>query len=232
MGKQIPIIVANWKMHKTAAEAKKFLQGLAVPKNVRVMVAPPFTAISAAAEAAKNVAIGAQNMHEAEAGAFTGEISAEMLKSAGAQFVILGHSERRKLLHESDAFIAQKVRRALSSGLLPILCIGETEAERRKGITNDALRRQLEGVELGKMMIAYEPIWAIGTGKTATPEMAEETHLAIRSMIGTDNIPLLYGGSVTPQNVQSLLKQPHIDGALVGGASLDVHQFTQIIGAL
>jgi triosephosphate isomerase len=234
MGKQNPIIIANWKMYKTAQEAKQFLETLHTSARVKVWIAPPFTAIAAAVETAqKGVMIGAQNMHEAEEGAFTGEVSARMLKSLGAQFVILGHSERRRLYHESDPLVAQKVGRAQASGLVPVVCIGETEEERRLGKTEAVLRRQLEAIELkGEMVIAYEPVWAIGTGQAATPEIAAATHAAIRKMVGQETIPLIYGGSVKPDNAPTFLKQPHIDGLLIGGASLDVHQLNQIMGAV
>lgn len=245
MRTRIPIIAANWKMNKTGTQAAEFIHKLApeiLHLSTRIFVAPAFTAIAVAAHAAHGtkIVIGAQNMHEAEEGPFTGEVSAPMLKEAGARFVILGHSERRRLFHETDAQINSKVKRALSDGLLPLLCIGETLEERSKDQTKNVLSRQLEESlkEIGpcEMVIAYEPVWAIGTGKTATPEIAEEAHSFIREVIArnwgrpaAERLNILYGGSVTPENAPSLLKKSDIDGALVGGASLDPHKFIQII---
>lgn len=244
-----PIIAANWKMHQTIGQAQTFIQKLAdlvsdVP--ARIFIAPPFTAISAAAQAASStkIVIGAQNMHEADSGPFTGEISASMLKDAGARFVILGHSERRSIFQESDALINRKMQRALEGKqLLPILCIGETQKERDAGKVKETIQGQLEAclkeISPSEIVLAYEPVWAIGTGKTATPEMAEEAHLICREFLGSlwgkpvaERTSIIYGGSVTPETAPLLLKQSNIDGALVGGASLDIEKFIQIIGSL
>lgn len=247
MKTRIPIIAGNWKMHKTIGQAREFIQKLAEalpPVATRIFIAPSYTAIQAAAEAASStkIVIGAQNMHEAESGAFTGAVSASMLKDAGARFVILGHSERRQLFHETNPLINRKIKRAIAEGLLPILCIGETQKERDAKETKKILRLQLEEclkeISPTEIVVAYEPVWAIGTGKTATPEMAEEAHLLCREFLNTlwgkstaEHLNILYGGSVTPETAFSLLKQPNIDGALVGGASLHVDKFIQIIGA-
>ena len=243
-----PIIAGNWKMYKTAEEARNYIAQLAslveeVP--VRVCLATPFTAIHASFHAAKDtrITIGAQNMHSALEGAYTGEISAHMLKEAGASFVLLGHSERRHYFHESNAEINKKIHRAYAEDLLAILCIGEQQEERESGKTEDVLKQQLvEGLkgvtenQLTNLVIAYEPVWAIGTGKMATPEMAEETHAMIREILSSlfskahaDRLSILYGGSVKPESISSLMRQPNIDGALVGGASLDPKIFSQII---
>ncbi len=239
--KRAPIIAGNWKMYKTAAEAASFVSALAplvANASARVLIAPPFTAIHAAAAAAKNttIVIGAQNMSDAVEGAFTGEISSRMLVEAGARFVLLGHSERRALFHETDPFIRLKIQRALLDGLLPILCIGESEEQRTQGKTKSVLEGQLaaclEGIEPRELVIAYEPIWAIGTGKTATPEMAQEAHSQCRAFVkglwGRD-LPILYGGSVKPDLIGALMQMPDIDGALVGGASLEVASFAKLI---
>jgi triosephosphate isomerase len=241
MLKRIPIIVANWKMYKTGAEAQEFLtqiEGKLVP-SAKVFIAPSFTALPVM-KAAQGIIIGAQNMHEADEGAFTGEISARMLKEAGAKFVILGHSERRRLFHETDVIVHQKLKKAFSSQLLPILCIGETLEDRESGKTLDVLSYQLKtaltGLAPAELILAYEPVWAIGTGKTATPEIAQEAHHFCRGLLkklwGEDHAAkthILYGGSVTPETASALAKQPDIDGALVGGASLDPAKFIQII---
>ncbi len=245
MPKKIPIIAANWKMYKTGAETEAFLDLFKVklpPAAIKIFIAPSFTALPIAHEAAKGTAvvIGGQNMHEADEGAFTGEISARMLKDAGAKFVILGHSERRRLFHETDAIIHQKLKKALSSQLTPILCVGETLEDRESKKTFDILSHQLEqalsGIAPAELILAYEPVWAIGTGKTATPEIAQEAHHFCRGLLkklwGEDHAAkthILYGGSVTPETAPALAKQPDIDGALVGGASLDVAKFIQII---
>lgn len=242
------IIAGNWKMHKTSSEAATFVAAL-LPKienaPSKVMIAPAFTAIARAAEAAKgsSVQIGAQNMSDADEGAYTGEVSARMLKEEGAEFVILGHSERRSHFHESDLHIHNKLKRAISEKIPAILCIGETDEERSSGHTHDVLTNQLLGAleglkeeDLQDLIIAYEPVWAIGTGKTATPELAQEVHAMIRAYMKknfseklAERLPILYGGSVKPANIQSILQMPDIDGALVGGASLDVESFTQMV---
>lgn len=240
MLKRTPIIVANWKMHKTGAEAQEFLTQIQgkIPSSVKVFIAPPFTALSVMKP--QGVVLGGQNMHEADEGAFTGEISARMLKAAGAQFVLLGHSERRRLFHETDHLIHQKLQKAISSQLIPVLCIGETLEERRAKKTFDVLSTQLKAaltrISPAEIVLAYEPVWAIGTGQTATPEMAQEVHQFCRSFLqklwGEEiaaKTSILYGGSVTPETAPALAKQPDIDGALVGGASLDAAKFIQII---
>lgn len=241
-------IIGNWKMHMTASETESFVKKL-LPQlgetTTFVGITPPFTSIGTAVFEAMGsyLNVGAQNMSEHPKGAFTGEISSIMLKESGATFVILGHSERRAHFHEDDQMIHRKVKRALEEDLLPILCVGETEKEREGGIAEKVLKRQLEEAlkdflngQLENIVIAYEPIWAIGTGKTATPEMAEETHKLIRLFIKekwgkeiSERIPLIYGGSVKPDNGKALLEQPNIDGALIGGASLEVGSFVELI---
>ena len=231
-------------MYKTRGEAQEFIRKLKLPAGVKVLITPPFTALAAVAElnsaVLATVLVGAQNMHEAEEGAFTGEISARMIKDAGGKFVLLGHSERRRLFHETDAKINLKFQKATSSGLLPVLCVGETLEERQGGKTHQVLSHQiktaLQDLPPAEFVLAYEPVWAIGTGQTATPEIAEEAHVYCRGLIGklwgqefAEKTPILYGGSVTPETAPALAKQPNIDGALVGGASLDVNKFTQII---
>lgn len=242
------LIAGNWKMHKTLPEAiqfvEKILPGLRTDA-ITAWIAPPFTALHACSQAARGSAlkIGGQNLSEHESGAFTGEISGKMLADAGASFVIIGHSERRQLFHETGAQIATKLTRALDAGLVPILCIGETAEERQWGHTHQVLARQLEEAlhatapaRLFQLVVAYEPVWAIGTGQTATPEIAQEAHHWIRGVLGrllggplSDSLRLLYGGSVKPSNIGELLRQPDIDGALVGGASLEVDSFLQLI---
>ncbi len=235
-------------MYKTGEEAKEFIYTLTPHlKQCRpeVYLAPSFTAIYPAYLAARDtkIVIGAQNMHEASEGAFTGEVSAAMLKEVHAAFVILGHSERRNLFCESDALIQRKVRRALAEKIRPILCIGEKQEERDLRQTQSVLSRQLDGAlmevsaeELSEIVIAYEPVWAIGTGKTATPELAEEAHAFIRSYLdkrwsfkAADGVRILYGGSVKVDNIAALMAMPNIDGALVGGASLKVESFAKLI---
>ena len=242
-----PLIVANWKMYKTSKEAHAFIQALAQEIHLerRVFIAPPFTAIPAAvlASAGSRIAIGAQNMHDQREGAFTGEVSVQMLKDLNATFVILGHSERRQQWGESDQLINKKIHLALQEQLLPILCVGESLKEREGNNHSQILKHQLqaclEGLtpsQVASLIIAYEPIWAIGTGKTATTEVAQETHLIIRSFLEeafglecSQKACLLYGGSVKPDNIASLMAQTDIDGVLVGGASLDVRSFINIV---
>ena len=241
------IIVGNWKMYKTTREASAYLEEflpLIEGANAKVFLAVPHTSIATAAKSAKGtgVTIGAQNMNDAREGAFTGEIAALMLKEAGAEFVLLGHSERRHVFGEKNEFIQRKVVRALQDDLTPILCVGETSAERESGRTEEVIQNQisecLEGVpkeEAGKLIVAYEPVWAIGTGKTATPEMAQQIHAFCRSCLSDlfgkrkgDLIPILYGGSVNVKNVEELTLQEDIDGVLVGGASLDPNILAEI----
>ncbi len=248
MVKRPTIIAGNWKMHKTTKEAVQFVHALAPQiksASCRILVAPSFTAIGPCSEAAANtsIEIGAQNMSDRDEGAFTGEVSARMLKDVGATFVILGHSERRQHFNEIDEHIHHKLNQALRESMPPILCIGESEQERDSGRSEAVLKKQLDGAlnelteqELNPLMIAYEPVWAIGTGKSATPEIAEETHKAIRAHLAdkwsynfAEQIPILYGGSVKPNNIEPLLNQPNIDGALIGGASLDVEAFSTMV---
>jgi triosephosphate isomerase (TIM) len=245
---RIPLIAGNWKMFKTTAEARAFISALSqeiASTERRVFLATPFTAIEGAVDAAKGtrISIGAQNMHDQIEGAYTGEISARMLKGCGASFVLLGHSERRHYFAETNAFIHSKVLRALQEGLTPVLCVGELAHERESGSHETVLKDQLveclaglTAEQAAEMVIAYEPVWAIGTGKTATPEIAQEVHLFIRQWLeerfGREcamKMCLLYGGSVKPDNIASLMQQTDIDGVLVGGAALDVKSFAQIV---
>jgi triosephosphate isomerase len=237
-------IIGNWKMYKTVQETVTFVRGLLeADLKQTVYIAVPFTAISEAAALAKksNVVIGAQNMNDANVGAYTGEIAGVMLKSAGAEFVLIGHSERRLYFKESNEFINRKLLRALEDKLLPVLCIGETFEEKEMGQTEQVLRTQLE-IGLAnldpskKIVIAYEPVWAIGTGKTATPELANQIQEFIRNTIGElfspefgETTSILYGGSVNGGNAEALTKEPNIDGVLVGGASLSLESFIQIV---
>lgn len=236
-------------MNKTVTEAIQLVNGIKREvfeiNNLDILVCPPFTALAQVAETINesNIALGAQNMHFEASGAYTGEISADMLKEAGCKYVILGHSERRHIFNESDELINKKLQTALKSGLKPILCIGETLDEREASKTLDILKRQLEGglkgIEsdaAGEIVIAYEPVWAIGTGKNATSQQAQEAHAFIRNYIkdlyNEDialNMIILYGGSVKPANIEELIKEEDVDGALIGGASLKVDSFVEII---
>lgn len=246
------VIAGNWKMNNDIQESQnlisKLISGLSTVKaNCEVIVCPPFTSLSEANTLLKNTGIklGAQNMSFEDSGAFTGEISGKMLLSAGCEYVILGHSERRTIYGETDQVINKKLKKALKDGLKPIFCIGETLEERENGITRDVIRRQVtEGLveitsaEFEKFIIAYEPVWAIGTGKTASPEQAEEVHDFIRNLIkdrfsseAAENVVIQYGGSVKPDNARELLSQKDIDGALVGGACLKAESFIDIIKA-
>ncbi len=250
--KRKPVIAANWKMHMTPGETERFLKSfvrlLGSRDQVEVVVAPPFTSLAAAqavARHATNVALSAQNMSPEPAGAFTGEISAMMIKDLGCEFVILGHSERRTLFGETDAFIQRKVAAALEARINPILCVGETLEERDGNQVEAVLERQLKegmnGVNRSRaldVVIAYEPVWAIGTGRTATPEQAQQAHAFIRKVL-TDlydgetsaRIRIQYGGSVKPGNMAELIAQEDVDGALVGGASLEPESFFGIVKA-
>lgn len=244
-----PVIIAgNWKMYKTIESGLEFIKEL-IPlvkdATAQIYLAAPFTAIKPLADAAKdtNIHVGAQNMNDASEGAFTGEIAAVMLKEAGAQFVILGHSERRRIFNESNELIKKKLQRALLEQLQPILCIGEDLKERQDGKTQEILSTQLreclaeqDSEQVAKLIIAYEPVWAIGTDESATPEMAQESHRICRQFIAdtwgepiADKMVILYGGSVKPDNAKALLEQPDIDGLLVGGASLSVDTFSKIV---
>jgi triosephosphate isomerase (TIM) len=229
------LIAGNWKMNKAAEETTEFcaaLKGrLAALEGVDVAVFPPFTSLRAAvAELAETeIAIGAQNVHWEPLGAFTGEVSAEMLLEVGAYAVIVGHSERRQLFGENDETTARRAGAALQAGLAVIACVGELEAERNAGETEDVLRRQVLALPQDEeLVIAYEPVWAIGTGRTATPDQAREAHAFIRGLVDR---PVLYGGSVTLETAPDLLAQEGVDGALVGGASLDVESFAAICEA-
>ena len=245
---RIPLFAANWKMHKTPREAAAFLSEFAplVQKvNVETVIAPPFVALSAAVEAARGTRIGiaGQNLYFEKQGAFTGEISGAMLKDAGASHVIIGHSERRRLFGDTDELVSRKLGAAILSGLTPIVCIGETLSERESGETLAVLDRQvkvgldgLTGDQIAGLVIAYEPVWAIGTGKNATSAEAGEAHAHIRSRVRqwfggapADQCRILYGGSVRPDNIRELIGLPDVDGALVGGASLEVRTFFEIV---
>jgi triosephosphate isomerase len=249
MPERTPILAANWKMNKTIEEAERFLADFlpSVPESgAEVVVCPPFlslkTTVGLCAQSRARVA--AQNMHEEAEGAFTGEVSAPMLLEIGVDGVILGHSERRQYFGESDEALARKVPAALRAGLEPILCVGENESQRDSDETEGILTRQIEAdlsdvpeERLGEVVIAYEPIWAIGTGRTATPEQAQEACALIRGLIETrsgdaaDAIRILYGGSVKPGNAAELIALPDVDGGLVGGASLDPGDFAAIVDA-
>ena len=246
-------VCGNWKMHKTVAEAVALVQELRAAlgdaaSKVQVAVAPPFTALHAAAQAAKGtgIEVAAQDVYWEKQGAFTGEVSAPMVAEAGCQHGIVGHSERRQLFGETDDTVRRKVVALLAAGVRPIVCVGETLQEREAGRTLEVVERQvrqgLAGVsveDLGRITIAYEPVWAIGTGRTATSAQAQEVHLAIRNLLRqigapvADAIRIQYGGSVKPENAAELMAQPDVDGALVGGASLKAQDFVAIVkGAL
>ena len=246
------LIAGNWKMNKNAGEGVELAKDIVLDlgnetNNVSVLLCPPFTALESVGKAIaeSTVQLGAQNMNPEASGAYTGEVSAEMLRSLFVTHVILGHSERRALFHEDDAFVNQKVRAALANSLRPILCVGETLEEREAGkmldIIGTQIRGSLEKIESAQaenVIIAYEPVWAIGTGKTATPEMAQEVHQAIRGILAelfgeekAAKIRILYGGSMKPENAPELLAQPDIDGGLIGGASLVSRSFAGIVEA-
>jgi triosephosphate isomerase len=244
-----PVIAGNWKMYKTQAETHAYFSALSplVRDCVHcdIIVAPPFTAIAAAVEAAKGtpISIASQDMHGEPEGAFTGEVSAAMLVEAGCRAVIIAHSERRQFFGETDESANKKVKAALAAGLMPILCVGELLAERECDKTEEVLERQfngglaaLTGAEFSRIILAYEPVWAIGTGRTATPEMAAEAHRFLRQQAAESFTPeraaglrILYGGSVKPDNIKGLMAQMEIDGALVGGASLNAEAFASIV---
>jgi triosephosphate isomerase len=246
---RIPVLAANWKMFKTTHETLAYVRELGARvkaiTGAEIVVAPPLTSLATAAEAARstNVGVAAQNFYFEREGAFTGEVSAGMVKDAGATYVIIGHSERRRLFGETDASVNRKVAAAIAAELVPIVCIGETLAERESGETFAVLDRQiragLEGVApaaVGALIIAYEPVWAIGTGKNATPAEAGDAHRHIRARLregfgaeAADACRIQYGGSVKPDNIRALIALPDVDGALVGGASLDVSSFVGIV---
>jgi len=244
-----PFICANWKMFKTVQEAvvfaKEFRSLVKDVTDVEIVLAPPFTAIHAVAEALRNsnVTVAAQDMYFEREGAFTGEVSAAMIKEAGAESVIIGHSERRRLFHETDAVVNRKVMATIAGGLTPIMCVGETLEEREGNETLAILDRQVKeglggatGEQVADLVIAYEPVWAIGTGRTATAAQAEEAHAHIRTRLrqwfgadAAERCHVIYGGSVKPDNARELMAEPDVDGALVGGASLDVRSFAEIV---
>ena len=244
-----PIIAGNWKMYKTVADTVKYVKEFRVMvkdiADVEIVLAPPFTAVHAAAEAARNsnVIIAAQDLYWEREGAFTGEVSAQMVREAGAEYVIIGHSERRTLFGETDTGVNQKTVAAFAAGLTPIVCIGETLDQRDRNETLAVLDRQitkgfegLTGEQLAKLVIAYEPVWAIGTGRTATPAQAGEAHTHIRGRLrqwfgaeAAEACHVIYGGSVKPENARDLVGQADVDGALVGGASLDIRAFFDIV---
>ena len=243
------IVAGNWKMHNTISEsialARAIKEGFSGSANGEVVVAPPFTALSAVGDALKGSAVrlAAQNMYSEDKGAFTGEISPVMLKDAGCACVIIGHSERRKFFSETDDGVNAKVKKALAAGLKPIVCVGETDEERVQGVTQSVVGRQVRGAlagveKLDDVVIAYEPVWAIGTGKVATSAQAEEVHAFVRGLIrelfgaAAEELRILYGGSVTKDNVAELAAMEDIDGALVGGASLKPDGFLGIIAKM
>ena len=245
------IIAGNWKMNKTAAEGRELVEALKAEltcscyDQVDIVVCPPFTTIGAVVEAAKGsrVKVGAQNIHWAANGAFTGEISADMLKSAGVEYVIIGHSERRQYFGETDATVNSRLKAAIAAGLKPIVCIGELLEEREGGLTEKVLTTQIRGgfdgitgEEMAEVVVAYEPVWAIGTGKTATPDIAQETHAHIRkelaAMFGDEvaaKVRIQYGGSMKADNARELVAQADIDGGLIGGAALKADSFVALI---
>jgi triosephosphate isomerase len=247
---RVPLVAGNWKMYKTVAEAERYIQAL-LPRvagldGVEIAIATPYTALQAMVDSARGsrVAVYAQNMHEAPEGAFTGEVSAPMLVELDVDGVVIGHSERRQYFGESDRSVALKAAAALNAGLRPIVCVGESEEERLAGDTERKLRHQVqEGLELlprerlEEVAIAYEPIWAIGTGRVATPEQAQEAASFVRALVGAlapgvaKQVRVLYGGSVNPDNAAELMALPDVDGALVGGASLDAESFAAIAAA-
>jgi len=244
------IIAGNWKMNKGIADAEDLASGikmeLAECREVDVVLCPPFTALRSVGEVIQNtlIKLGAQNMHWENEGAYTGEISSSMLRDIYCHYVILGHSERRAGFGETDGMVNRKVKAAVAGNLLPIVCVGETQTEREAEKTHEVIRRQVEGsldglgADLLKVIIAYEPIWAIGTGLTATPEEAQDVHAFIRDVLKdladkdtAQSVRIQYGGSMKPGNAAELLKQPDIDGGLIGGAALDVRSFVEIVHA-
>ena len=249
MAGRIPLIAGNWKMYKTPAEAaftaRQLVNQVTDVRGVDVMIAPPFPALGAVAEVVlgSKIQLGAQNLFWEDEGAFTGEVAPVMLTSLGVRFVIIGHSERRQYFGETDQTVRRRIGAALRNGMVPVLCIGETEAERDAAQTFSVLDKQLtyglEGLlsdQLGQMVVAYEPVWAIGTGKTATREQAQEAHRFIRDRLSglfdsawAETIRILYGGSVKPENIADLMAMDDIDGALVGGASLKAETFAKIV---
>jgi triosephosphate isomerase len=248
MTQRTPLIAGNWKMHKTVAEAiettRQLVELTTDVTGVEMMIAPPSMALAPMAQLLQGskIGLGAQNLFWEKQGAYTGELSAQMLLSAGCRYVLIGHSERRQYFGETDETVNKRLRAALAAGLIPVVCIGESEAEREAGKTFSVLDKQiidgLEGVlsdDLGNLIIAYEPVWAIGTGKTASDDQAQEAHQYIRQLMArqfdkalANTLRILYGGSVKPSNVKALMAMPDIDGALVGGASLEAESFSQL----
>jgi triosephosphate isomerase len=227
------LIAGNWKMYKGPAEASEFCLGLREEglEGVDVVVCPPFVSLAVAVQllAGTEIAVAAQNVHWEAEGPYTGEMSAPMLRELGVYGAIVGHSERRQYFGETDETVAKRVSAALDAGLFVIACVGETEEQRESGATEEVLARQVSVLEADdNLVVAYEPVWAIGTGKTATPEIAQEAHAFIKTLL---DVPLLYGGSVKPDNAAELLGLPDVDGALVGGASLELESFTAICRA-
>jgi triosephosphate isomerase len=249
MSSRIPLIAGNWKMYKTCDEAvdtaRRLVELVGDVAERDIMIAPPFTALAQVSQiiTASPIGLGAQNLYWEKEGAFTGEISPAMLTSAGCRYVIVGHSERRQFFGETDKSVNQKTRAAIAQGLIPVFCIGESEKERESNFTFSVLDKQLSSglqgfasEELEKLVLAYEPVWAIGTGKTATSEQAQEVHRFLRSFLEKKfggafarSIRILYGGSVKPNNIGELMGMADIDGALVGGASLDADTFSKIV---
>ena len=250
--KRKPLIAGNWKMYKSSREAASFAEELrrrlAKMEGVEVIVCPPFTALSTtiSALAGSPIGVGAQDLFWEDEGAFTGEVSPRMIREIGCRYVLVGHSERRQFFGETDETVRRKTKAALRSGLLPIVCIGETLKEREGNQTEQVLTRQIEGLcreegkvafgaeEFERLTIAYEPVWAIGTGKTATPEQAQEAHRLVREKLAVFyrdavRVRILYGGSVKPENTRALIQKPDVDGALVGGASLSLESFVSIV---
>jgi triosephosphate isomerase (TIM) len=227
----VALLAANWKMYKGPREAREFCEAFRAPDGVEAVLCPPFVSLAAAAE--RGHTVFAQNVHWAAEGAFTGEVSAPMLEELGVTGSIVGHSERRQYFGETDETAARRTAAALEHGLRVIACVGESEEEREAGQTDLVLRIQVEALADAagahdELVVAYEPVWAIGTGKTATPAQAQEAHSFIKSLL---DVPVLYGGSVKPENADELMAQPDVDGALVGGASLEVESFTAICQA-
>lgn len=249
MAKRTPLLAGNWKMHGLRGDAEALARGIAAGcaavAGREVVLGPPFTSLEAVARAIAGspVLLAGQNLHWEAKGAFTGEVSANMLRDAGCSHVIIGHSERRQFFAETDESVARKTKAAQAAGLVPIVCVGETLDEREAGATLEVIRRQVRGGLLGQettaiasLVVAYEPVWAIGTGKVATPEQAQEVHAFIRGTLAeiasreaADACRILYGGSVKPDNVDELMREADIDGALVGGASLNVESFLRIV---
>ena len=246
---RVPVIAGNWKMYKTADEAaffvREFLPLVGDASGVEIVLAPPFPSLAAVVSLTRGTGVGvaSQNIHFADEGAYTGEVSARMARDAGAAYAIVGHSERRQYFAETDELVNRKVRAALAEGIVPILCLGETLAERESGRTIEVVERQIRAglaevpaSAAGKILVAYEPVWAIGTGKTATPDQAQEVHAFLRdtlkNILGDDagnSVRILYGGSVKPENIAELMDREDIDGALVGGASLSPGSFAKIV---